>query len=74
MPGDEKELSIPGPAEAAGVARVLRLAAGKDEGHVRLGDSRRLLLWVPVRGSPSAVCPVPEQLRSCTPRLGEQGW
>ena len=74
MLDDKKEPLIPGPEEAVGVAQALRLAAGKHEGCVPLGAYRRLLPWVPVQGSPSAVCPVPEQLRSCTPRLGEQGW
>jgi len=70
---DEKELLIPGPEEAAGAARALCLAAGKHEGCVPLSASCWLLPWVPVQGRPSAVRLGPEQLWSCTSRLGVQG-
>lgn len=70
MLDDEKELLIPGSEEAVGVARVVGLVAGKHEGCT----ARQLLPGVPVQGGPSAVCPVPEQLWSCTLRLVEQGW
>lgn len=73
MIDDEEELLIPGPEEAAGVAWALCLAAGKHKGCVPLGSSRWLLPWVPVQGSPSALRLVPEQLRSCTSRLGVPG-